>query len=497
MGPLLVFGFVVTAVTVPFLKKVARKYGFVSRAGGRRKYGPPIPLLGGVAIFLPFALVLVSFFILSLSGKFRIDHPDKLQALSLLLATAWILALGTLDDRFVLGWRTKLIGQFVGALIVVAGGHSIATATVPLLGPVDFGWFGVPLFIVAVIAITNAINLVDGIDGLAGGICFFAAFTSGIIGLTKGDIFAATIGFTVSGSMLGFLMYNFPPATIFMGDGGSMMSGFLLGVLATSSAAAYPGQRLGTSAMILIPFLPFGIPLFEVALSVARRWLRGQAIFLGDGDHLHHRLVEKLKDPGLTVVIFYLFAAASCALTLLLVLGIESDSVRLAAVITAVVLLGGAVASMRLYKVHTFFKTLKNRPHFRLLGDYLDTMKRRMGRAGSTDELLGLLESGGKDLRFESVEILYDGRSVRKWSNPSPIHPENPCVRSAESFQGGRLVVKWSRPLHKDGAYNEYLKLTWHRIMVALDAELTNRPDEFGGPKNSEVFRLIEKASSR
>ena len=179
------------------------------------------------------------------------------------------------------------------------------------------------------IAITNAVNLVDGMDGLAGGICFFAALTSAVIGIAKGDLFIATMAFTVAGSLLGFLMFNLPPASIFMGDGGAMMMGFLLGTLATSSAAISPGQRLGTSVMILAAFLPFGIPLFEVALSIFRRLIRGQAVFLGDGDHLHHRLREKIKNPKITVGVFYFFSAALCALTLFTGIGVR---IRLGAI---------------------------------------------------------------------------------------------------------------------------------------------------------------------
>ena len=182
-----------------------------------------------------------------------------------------------------LGWSVKLAGQLLGAAILVIGGHSINTATLPFMGPVEFGWYGIPLFFFAVIAITNAINLVDGMDGLAGGICFFAALTSAVIGIAKGDLFIPPMAFTVAGSLLGFLMFNLPPASVFMGDGGAMMMGFLLGTLATSSAAISPGQRLGTSVMILAPFLPFGIPTLRSSPVHFSKMDQGRAVFLGDG----------------------------------------------------------------------------------------------------------------------------------------------------------------------------------------------------------------------
>jgi UDP-GlcNAc:undecaprenyl-phosphate GlcNAc-1-phosphate transferase len=256
MSLLILFGFIVTYTTIPALRRVALNYDVVSAPGGRRSHNKPTPLLGGLAIFLPFAAVFITFFILTITEQIVLNQPTKVQMLALFIGTTWILILGTLDDKAHLGWRLKLAGQGLGAAILVLGGHNIVRATLPFIGPVEFGWYGIPLFVLAVIAITNAINLIDGMDGLAGGICFFAALTSAVIGIAKGDIFTATVGFTIVGSLLGFLMFNLPPASIFMGDGGAMMMGFLLGTLATSFSAISPGQRLGTSVMILAPFLP-------------------------------------------------------------------------------------------------------------------------------------------------------------------------------------------------------------------------------------------------
>jgi UDP-GlcNAc:undecaprenyl-phosphate GlcNAc-1-phosphate transferase len=490
------FGLLGTSLAVPHVKSLALKHGVVSSPGGRRMHRQPTPLLGGVAIFLPFAVVFLSFFVSYLMGAFSLVHQNTLQMLSLFLGTAWILVLGTLDDALSIGWKRKLLGQAGGALILVLGGHSIAVATLPFVGLVDFGWTGIPIFILAVVAVTNAVNLIDGIDGLAGGICFFAALTSGIIGLSKGDLFTATVGFTVAGSLLGFLIYNFPPASIFMGDGGSMSMGFLLGALCTSSAAAYPGQRLGTSVMILIPFLPFGIPLLEVALSIARRWLRGQAIFLGDGDHLHHRVTGIIRNARLAVGIFYLFSAALCAFTLFFVLSLNSTLVRLLMVLTAIVLFGGLVASVSLYRVETLLITIRNRPHFKFLGSYLWFMKHKIGKARSLGDLLRLLESGVRDLCFDKVEVLYDGRTLEKWSNPDVAHPGNRRVHEEASFDGSRLTVRWVRPLHEDDAYNEYLRLTWHRFLVALGPEMENYIEELSGYEKSKLFSAFEEVSS-
>lgn len=492
---LILFGFAVTSLTIPLVKAAAFKYGLVSSPGGRRAHLKPTPLLGGLAIYLPFAVVFLSFFSLLAAGKFTLDKPDKLNMLSLFLGTSWILILGTIDDKIPMGWRKKLLGQLLGGIILVLGGHTIATATIPLLGPVTFGWYGIIPFVLAVIIVTNAINLIDGLDGLAGGVCFFAALTSGVIALVKGDFFTALIGFTISGSLLGFLMFNFPPASIFLGDGGSMMLGFLLGTLATSSAAVFPGQRFGTSLMILVPFLPFGIPLFEVALSVVRRWIKGQAIFMGDGNHLHHRLIEKIKNPRLTVAIFYVFSAALCALTLFTVLEVQSMIVKFLGGLITLVLFGGALASISLYKMESVYVILQNRPHFKFLGEFIRFMKQRIRKAKSLQELLSLLESGVRDLGFNLVEVLYDGQTLKKWVNPQPLHPETPLIQSEDTFEEFRLTVKWTWSSHRDETYNEYLMLTWYRLLVAFRAEIANHSWELPRTQKNNVVGLIRKYS--
>ncbi len=497
MSLLVLFGFIVTYAAVPVFRKLALKYDVISAPGGRRSHLQPTPLLGGLAIFLPFGAVFISFFFLVSIGLVVQNQPNKIQMLSLFLGTAWILILGTVDDKVDLGWGVKLAGQFLGAGILVIGGHSINSATLPFIGPVEFGWYGIPLFFFAVIAITNAINLVDGMDGLAGGICFFAALTSAVIGIAKGDLFTATMAFTVAGSLLGFLMFNLPPASIFMGDGGAMMMGFLLGTLATSSSAISPGQRLGTSVMILVPFLPFGIPLFEVALSIFRRFIRGQAVFLGDGDHLHNRLKDKIENPRITIGVFYFFTAALCALTLFSVLGFESALAQSVGAVIVLVILGGIIGSIRLYKIDKFLVMLRNRPHFKFLGGFLKFMRYRIRRAQSLHELLALLETGVRDLHFDKVEVLSDGEILFKWANPKLVHPGNPRIYSEESLDDDRIIVKWSRPFHDDETYNEYLMLTWYRFLVELRQEKANQGLQFSPSVKNNVIELSTKQPSQ
>ena len=327
-----------------------------------------------------------------------------------------------------------------------------------------------------------------------GGICLFAALTYSILGLLRGDLFASAIGFTLSGSLLGFLIFNFPPASVFLGDNGTMMLGFLLGSLAVSSAAAHPGQRFGTAFAIVVPFLPFGIPVFDVALSVARRWIRGQAIFLGDGNHLHHRLIDRIKNPRLTVAIFYAFTAALCGLTLFLEMEVHSMGLRLVGGAAALLLFAGAIASLRLYRVDRLFATIHNRTHFKFLGIFLRYVKDRLARATSVQELIEILQVGVRDLGFDYVEIAHHGRVIEKWINRRPVHAESPRIVSEERFSQGTLTVSWARPLHEDQLYNEYLMLTWYRLLEAFETELETHAWEMTRSVRDNVVELQRKS---
>jgi len=480
------FGCIVTYGTIPLAIKWAQNWGLVVFPGGRRNHAQATPLAGGFAVFLPLAAVFFAFFALTLAGRLPSWHPELKRMLTLFLGTTWMLVLGTVDDRLTLSWKNKLLGQFLGVFILVLGGHTVTVATVPWWGTVDFGWYGIPFLFLAIITITNAINLIDGLDGLAGGICLFAALTSAIIALVKGDLFTATLGFTLTGSLLGFLRFNFPPASIFLGDGGSMMLGFLLGTLAVSSAAGFPGQRLGTSIMILVPFLPLGIPLFEVALSVLRRWLSGQAIFLGDGNHLHHRLIGKFKNARLTVAIFYFFSASLCVLSLLIALEVKSFVPRLLSAALTLVLMLAVVWSLRLYQDRSLVLTLKNRPHFKFLGAFLGFMKFRVTRARSLEELLALLDCGVRDLGFDRVALEYQGKILRQWTKQEPEHAGTPRLSSEVILGDWGLKVTWVQPRHDDAAYNDYLILTWHRFLVGVKGALAQYR-----PESPEVQRCL------
>lgn len=469
-------GFLTTLCAVPLVKRLAERFDIVSYPGGHSCHARPVPLLGGAAMLLGVLMAWVFFRLLLQGDMGKGLHPGAWQMGSLVLGSIWMCALGTLDDKLHLGWRRKLLGELVGVGILLAGGHTITVATIPFVGPVHFGWMGAPLFALMILTITNAVNLIDGIDGLAGGICFFAALVTGVIGLAKGDLFAATTGFGVAGAVLGFLVFNFPPASIFMGDGGSLFLGFLLGAMASSSAATTAGQRSGALVMLLAPFLPFGIALLDVALSIMRRGLSGRRIFLPDTDHLHHRLMETVGHPRGVVAILYSFSALLSAMTLTLILGQKADYFVGYIVLSGLVLLGLMVLVLRLYMREGLPSILENRPHMKFLASYMDFMTRRAARCRSEAEVLALLETGVRDLAFDSVLLRRGGQVLQRWDRAEAgtevAHPGAERQEELRALNDSDLAVVAVIPRHHSLAYQKYLKLVWEQFLKAAACRL-------------------------
>ncbi len=464
----LVFGLVFTGVVTPAVRSLAMRWRVLAIPGGRREHRAPIPLLGGLAVFAPFAVLVATIFVLFSIGEFHFSRPSELHILSLFLACTWIIFLGTIDDKLRLDWKKKLVGQLFAIGILLLGGHRIEVASIPLWNTMSFGWLGVPLFVIVVLLVMNAINLIDGVDGLASGICFFAAATSCTICFWKGDVLSSLIAGCVAGSLLAFLFFNFPPATIYLGDGGSLFLGLLLGTLSASSAAAYPGQRPGTLLMVLLPFVPFTAAILDVFLAVLRRWVSGRRILSPDADHLHHRLLEKFRDPKKVIGIFYGFSAILSMLTIGAFLAPQSEFSRWSWLVIVAVVVAVTTAILKMYRVGEFKKTLENRPHFQFVSSYRSFMAAKIRTVKSTEDLWALLSTGVTELGYDSVEVIRNGKTVCYWENPSRRHPQASRIFQELSFPDLGLVVRCIVPQHESKSYQKFLEIIWYQVVRDL-----------------------------
>ena len=285
MAGLLFAAALLTAAITPFFSLLARRVGIVDTPEERRVHGETTPSAGGISIFVASVLVLLAALFVS---------KTVVQAFVALDDLVWVVAggaflllvVGAVDDFRPLGPRTKLLSQVLAGLAVAATGLTID------LGAMGCGflaekWIAIPLTVLWIVAITNATNLIDGLDGLASGICLVAFVVISVRSLGDGGLAAAMIAAILAGSVLGFLGHNLHPAKVFLGDGGTMVLGFLIAVLPLLRAQV--GVSIETMALTA---LALSVPLMDTAFAIVRRRMAGQPIFSADTDHIHHRLLR-------------------------------------------------------------------------------------------------------------------------------------------------------------------------------------------------------------
>ena len=295
-----VLSLVVGSVLTPLVRRFACHIGAIDRAlSGRKIHKAPIPRLGGIAIVGAFyAPLLALFFVDSDVGRMFYATPRR--AIGLLLGGAIIAALGVYDDLKGAGARCKFTVQFAVAGLVYVLGYRIDALASPFGAPIQLGWLGLPFTLLWIAGIINAINLIDGLDGLAGGVALIAVVTTGAVALTHGSALMVLFMAALAGALLAFLRHNFNPATIFMGDTGSMFLGF---VLATSTIKT--NHRSSAAVAILVPIIALGLPIADTLLALKRRWLRGAPLFQADREHIHHRLLALGLTHRRAVLVLY------------------------------------------------------------------------------------------------------------------------------------------------------------------------------------------------
>jgi UDP-GlcNAc:undecaprenyl-phosphate/decaprenyl-phosphate GlcNAc-1-phosphate transferase len=274
-----------------------------------------LPRLGGMAVFLAFNLSVGIALLLNLRFPGLVP-PDSLKILlTILLPGTLIFVLGVYDDIRPLGPYTKFAVQAMAATILFAGGMGIVRLPV-LFGDRELGWaLGLPVTILWVIGITNAFNLLDGLDGLAAGSALFSTMVVFAVAVFDQRGLVALLTIALAGSILGFLRFNFNPATIFLGDCGSLFIGFILSALALQGS-----QKSPTVIAVAIPIVSFGLPILDTALSVLRRLIGRKPLFSGDREHIHHKLLERGLTHRQVVILLYGVSAIFALLSLFLLL---------------------------------------------------------------------------------------------------------------------------------------------------------------------------------
>jgi len=296
--------FIVAALTAvvstPWVRDLAARRGLLDHAHSHRKvHGRPVPRLGGVAIVLAFLTPLLALAFVSSEVGRRLWEGRE-QTIALVLGGLGIAALGVFDDLRGSRARTKLLVQFALAALMYWSGYRIDRIANPFGAELQLGWFGLPFTMLWIAGVTNAMNLIDGLDGLAGGVALIGVCTSFAVAATHGEPLMLLVTASLAGAIVGFLFYNFNPATIFMGDSGSMFLGFVLATTAIRS-----NQKSSTAVAIAVPILALGIPIADTLLAMGRRALRGAPIFSADRGHIHHRLMDRGLSHRQSVLVIY------------------------------------------------------------------------------------------------------------------------------------------------------------------------------------------------
>ncbi|WNF37320.1 MraY family glycosyltransferase [Bacillaceae bacterium IKA-2] len=285
----------------PLVKTLAIKIGATDKPNHRKVHQKLMPRLGGLAIYVGF-LVGVIFL-----------RPESPFLLPILIGGSMIVIVGILDDLFELAAKWKLVVQIVAASIVIGGGVHVEFINLPFDGRLELGWYGIPLTLVWIVGVTNAINLIDGLDGLAAGVSSIVLLTLSGIAYMMGNFFVVALGVILLGSTLGFLVYNFYPAEIFMGDTGALFLGFIISVIALL------GFKNVTLFSLLIPVIILGVPISDTLFAIIRRFVNKLPLTEPDNAHLHHCLLRLGFSHRQTVLVIYalslLFGLGAIVLT--------------------------------------------------------------------------------------------------------------------------------------------------------------------------------------
>jgi UDP-GlcNAc:undecaprenyl-phosphate/decaprenyl-phosphate GlcNAc-1-phosphate transferase len=331
-GYLLALGlpFALAVALTPLAAAFARRRGAVCEPRADRWHRVPTPLLGGIAIYA--AIFLGALVVAPFDGRL----------LALLAAATLVFALGLLDDLRTLPPHVKLLGQIAAACLLLVGGVRVELGDAPFLTAIELA-----LTMLWVIGITNAFNLLDNMDGLSAGTAAIAGAMLFVHSAGRGDLGLGLLGLVVAGAAAGFLVHNFHPARVFMGDCGSMTLGLMLAGLALMSASGPPGDPV---LDLLLPVAILGLPIFDTALVTIVRRLHGRPVYLGGRDHLSHRLVALgLSERGAVLVLYGISAALGALGLLALHLGFWLTLAAGALATVAIILFGIFLAQVRVY----------------------------------------------------------------------------------------------------------------------------------------------------
>jgi UDP-GlcNAc:undecaprenyl-phosphate GlcNAc-1-phosphate transferase len=400
--PLYLFGLVVAVCSSTVLtfvvREFARRAGLVDPVGERKVHVHPVPRIGGVAIVLAVALAMTA--VMTLFGQHVLAENGR-GLVTVIGGALAVHIVGLIDDVRPMRARWKFLAQIAIACGVFIAGVRVSTLSLPFAGIVDLGGIiGMVFTVVWFVGITNAFNLIDGLDGLAAGAALFALSTMFVVASYNGLVGPATVTIILAGATVGFLCFNFHPASIFLGDSGSLFLGFML-----AGIGLLGSQKSPTVIAVAIPIVSLGLPVLDTTLAVARRFLRGQPIFTADRAHIHHRLLSLGHSPRRVALLLY----SACALLGLGGMLLVNDSAYVAVVLVVIGLgVGLAVQRLRYYEFEELARVLRRGVHQRKnIGRNVRIREasHRVSELTNLDRVFETLEATFEEDEFECAEV--------------------------------------------------------------------------------------------
>ena len=433
-----------SAVLTPLLRRFCERHALLDASlDQRRIHQRAVPRLGGVAIFISIVVALGSLALVNnlLTQTLRADLKP---ILSVIICGLLVLLIGAYDDLRGANATVKFLSLgCVTVLFYALGGH-IEGLSIPLVGQVSLNPIvGFALTLVWVVGITNAFNLIDGVDGLATGSALFSSLVLLTTSLIQGNARTAVIALALSGALAGFLRYNFNPASIFLGDSGSLLVGFVLAALSVQGS-----QKASTAVAVAIPILAFGLPVVDTSVTIARRFLSGKPIFKGDREHIHHMLLARGWSQRRVALVLYAVSAAFGLSAMLFVnTGSGVPALVLLVMGVAIVL---ALGNLRYHEVDELRASVKRNLSDRRARAINNLRIRRACQEVSAatklnelfDAVAEVLESG--EFIYAAAQLSCNGHAM---VNARAIEIAGPAVESHDlKMIDGRIQWNWERP---------------------------------------------------
>ena len=401
--------FVLTLFLTPSVRAICRRYGLAQRASDSTGLLHPIPRAGGVAILISYLVAYVCLLAVPLKGGVVVW--DSLSfTLRLMPAAGLIFLIGLVDDLVGLEPWHKFMGELVAAGAAYWAGIHIQS----FAGHGAGAWWNLPATIIWLVACTNAINLIDGVDGLATGIGLFATCTTLIAALIQHNTALAIATIPLAGCLLGFIRYNFNPATIFLGDCGSLFIGFLLGCYAVVWS-----QKAATILGMTAPLMALSIPLLDMAVAIARRYLRRQPLFEGDRNHIHHRLLNRGFTPRKVALVLYACAAVGALGSLVVMNRNISGFIILAFCMTTWI----GVQHLGYVEFGVAGRLLIDGAFRRLLNSHIsiENLEESLTAAATPEDCWSVLRQYYREFGFYRIEVQMAGQKLSECAETQPF----------------------------------------------------------------------------